>query len=123
VYLQTLAAATGIPLIELRRLNPELRIDATPPDVKEYHLKVPPGVKERVARILEKTPVWKVPPVLVKGRIQRSDSPGWYKVQVGDSLWTIAKRFRLTVQELKARNNLTSHGIKPGDLLSVSSPY
>jgi membrane-bound lytic murein transglycosylase D len=123
VYLQTLAAATGIPLIELRRFNPELRIDTTPPDVREYHLKIPPGVKERVARALEMTPAWKAPSVLVKGRIERSDSPGWYKVQVGDSLWTIAKRFRLTVQELKARNRLTSHGIKPGDLLSVGSPH
>jgi LysM repeat protein len=44
---------------------------------------------------------------------------GWYRVKIGDSLWKIAKRFRLSVRELKARNNLRGSLIKPGHLLAI----
>jgi membrane-bound lytic murein transglycosylase D len=119
VQLQTLAAAAKISFQELRRLNPELRRDVTPPDIEAYHLKVPIGTTDLVNQALQRTPTWKPTPILVKKGRRGGESPGWYKVRVGDSLWTIAKRFRLTVQELKARNSLSNRGIKPGDLLSI----
>jgi membrane-bound lytic murein transglycosylase D len=42
-----------------------------------------------------------------------------YRVRVGDTLEKIAKRFRISVKALKARNNLTSALIKPGDVLAI----
>jgi LysM repeat protein len=45
--------------------------------------------------------------------------PGWYQVKMGDSLSTIAKRFRLTVDELKTRNKLSGRSIKVGQMLLV----
>jgi len=41
----------------------------------------------------------------------------FYIVQPGDTLWEIALRFNVTVDELKAANNLTSDTITPGQLL------
>jgi len=42
-----------------------------------------------------------------------------YTVQKGDTLYNIAKRYNMTVDELKALNNLTDGGIKIGQKLVV----
>lgn len=123
IQLQHVAVAAGIPLTELSRLNPELRRDVTPPDDQNYHLKVPVGSREAVVQALDKIPTWKPTPLLVKKGKNRSESSGSYRVQGGDSLWTIAKRFNLSVAQLKARNSVTSRGIKPGDLLTIGSGH
>ncbi|MGH2788432.1 MAG: N-acetylmuramoyl-L-alanine amidase [Actinomycetota bacterium] len=42
-----------------------------------------------------------------------------YEVEAGDTLWSIAQEFRMSVAELKDRNNLTSDTIRVGDKLKV----
>jgi LysM repeat protein len=42
-----------------------------------------------------------------------------YKVRPGDSLWTIARKFGVTVPELKRANNLRSSTIHPGQKLVI----
>ena len=124
LLLRDIAKVTGVPFEELRRLNPELLRDVTPPDDTDYHLKVPVGTKETIEQKLDQVPTWKPSVQIVRKEQRRGDpgaqSTGWYRVRGGDKLSTIAKRFHLSVQELKSRNNLTSSRIKPGDLLSVS---
>jgi len=44
----------------------------------------------------------------------------WYRVRRGDSLWTIAKRFSVSVRDLKVLNNLRSSMIRAGRMLMVS---
>lgn len=44
----------------------------------------------------------------------------WYRVRRGDSLWTIAKKFSVSVRDLKVLNNLTSSVIRAGHMLMVS---
>jgi membrane-bound lytic murein transglycosylase D len=44
----------------------------------------------------------------------------WYKVRRGDSLWTIAQQFRVSVNDLRALNNLSSSIIQAGRMLMVS---
>ncbi|HIT65547.1 MAG TPA: DUF3794 domain-containing protein [Candidatus Ventrimonas merdavium] len=52
-------------------------------------------------------------------RKQFQEMPGLvgYVVQEGDRLWTIAKRFRTTVDNVMASNGLASEEVKPGDTL------
>lgn len=119
VHLKTLAAATGISFYELRRLNPELRLDVTPPDDDNYHLKVPVGHRDAVVQALGTVPTWKPVPVAIKKGKSRGEAARSYRVRVGDTLWTIAKRFNLTVAQLKARNSFAVRGIRPGDLLHI----
>jgi membrane-bound lytic murein transglycosylase D len=43
-----------------------------------------------------------------------------YRVRSGDSLWEIAKRHNMTVNQLKQMNNLRSNTVRPGQVLRVS---
>ena len=120
VHLRTVADAAGIPFAELKQLNPELRRDVTPPGDSEYLLKVPVGAKSMVEQKLDSLKPWKPPVWFVKKSHERKSSSEWYRVRVGDSLWKIAKRFNVTVNELKDWNNLAGRRIRPGDLLALA---
>ncbi len=50
----------------------------------------------------------------------KASSQNTYTVQKGDSLWKIAVKFKLTVNQLKAANNLSSDVIYPGQVLKLS---
>ena len=53
-------------------------------------------------------------------RASSNNDSKWYKVRRGDSLWTIAKQFSMSVQDLRALNNLSSSIIQAGGMLMVS---
>ena len=45
--------------------------------------------------------------------------PTWYQVRHGDSIWTIARRFRVSATDIRRWNNLRSNLIHPGKKLVV----
>jgi LysM repeat protein len=51
------------------------------------------------------------------GKTYTPVSGNYYKVQSGDSLWSIAKKYNTTVTKLKERNNLTSNLLSVGQIL------
>ena len=122
LHFRAIANTTGIPYEELRLLNPELRRDATPPHDSAYHLKVPVGTGATVMKLLDRVPTYKFPRLRAKGmsHLAKGDSSRWYRVRGGDTLGKIAKRFGVTLRTLKARNNLSSHIIRPGEFLIIT---
>ncbi len=46
-------------------------------------------------------------------------SSNTYTVQKGDSLYSIAKKFNTTVNEIKTKNNLTSNTLSIGQILKI----
>ena len=59
---------------------------------------------------------------LIVGGNSSSDSNGtMYTVIPGDSLYAIANRYGITVDELKAYNNLTSNTLSIGQVLKIPS--
>ena len=61
------------------------------------------------------------PPVSAATSTPDADGNVIYVVQAGDALWSIAARFNLTVDELKAMNGLTSDIISIGQKLIVAT--
>lgn len=47
-------------------------------------------------------------------------SSGTYRVRSGDSLWEIARRHRMSVNQLKQMNNLRGDVVRPGQVLRVA---
>ncbi len=53
--------------------------------------------------------------------VVKQNNPTGYIVQMGDTLYSISKRFNITVEILKKNNNLTSTNIAVGQELNVQS--
>lgn len=49
----------------------------------------------------------------------RDASTVYHTVQSGESLWTIAREYQASVQQLKAMNDLAGGGLQPGDRIRV----
>jgi membrane-bound lytic murein transglycosylase D len=91
--LRDTAKALGVPEKVLKALNPELRYGVLPAET--YNLKVPPGQGEILLSKLEEIPV-STPP-------QRAFV--YHRVRHGESLSTIAERYRTSVRSIAVANN------------------
>ncbi|UXS36763.1 LysM peptidoglycan-binding domain-containing protein [Staphylococcus delphini] len=49
-----------------------------------------------------------------------ADASTTYRVKAGDSLWSIATKYNITIAQLKQRNGLTSNLIFPNQVLNIS---
>jgi membrane-bound lytic murein transglycosylase D len=89
-------------------LNSELRQNITPD--KEYNLKVPPGMAEKSAKIMDEVPKCEKPrQVFVH-----------YKAKRGDTVVSIARKYRTSVSAIMAYNNVSSRKrIKTGQRLII----
>jgi len=45
---------------------------------------------------------------------------GEYKVEKGDTLWTIKKKFNITIEDLKELNNMKDNTVKVGSIIKIS---
>jgi membrane-bound lytic murein transglycosylase D len=107
-HLKGISNATGIDLSELRVLNPELRYQILP--AENYTLRVPKGSQEAVTANLDAIPISRLP--------QRSYV--WHRVRRGQTLSTIARRYRTSVRSIMRANNLrSSHMIRAGKKLKI----
>ena len=60
--------------------------------------------------------------VMQDSRKPSGRKPTQYKVQKGDSLYMVAKRFNVEMQHLKRWNPSSAKALKPGQMLTVSKP-
>ncbi|MBS4177803.1 3D domain-containing protein [Lederbergia citrea] len=58
----------------------------------------------------------------ISGVSQASAATTTYKVQKGDSLWSIATKYKVTVNQLKSWNGLKKDIIKPKQVLKITKP-
>lgn len=108
VYLKNISSATGISLEQLKNLNPELRHQLLPPE--EYNLRVPVGSSLDLMAKIESIPTSELP--------QRAYV--WHRVRTGETLSTIARRYRTSVSAIQRANNLrSSHFIRAGKRLKI----
>ncbi len=107
-HLKDISAATGIALTDLKTLNPELRYHIVPPE--PYTLRIPPGQKEDLVAKLSTIPTSQLP----------QQEYLWHRVKTGQTLSTIARRYRTSVRKIMRANNLrSSHIIRAGKRLKI----
>jgi membrane-bound lytic murein transglycosylase D len=108
VQLRNVAEMIGSSYEDLANLNPELRQSATPNTA--YDLKVPLGMKEALLAGLDTLPKWSPPkPQYVVHRVRR-----------GETLSTIAMRYRSSIQRIVEANGLRSgRMIRAGQRLRI----
>ena len=108
VHLKEVAKAIGVDFNTLKDLNPELRYHATPK--RAYALNVPSEKSEDLMARIDSIQEWKPPAVTyVRHRIRR-----------GETLSTIARRYRTSVRAIMALNGLrSSRFIRAGKILKI----
>lgn len=94
VHLKNIASAINVPLDYLKTLNSELRYSILPPE--RYALKIPPGNGATLLASLDNIPVTQPP--------QRAFV--WHRVRRGESLSTIARKYRTSIKRIKQANNM-----------------
>lgn len=104
--LQFLAAESGIPLDDLRRLNPAIRRDLTPAR-STTRLRLPSGASTAAETVLSSTPRDQWAPRMI------------HTVRSGDSLYAIARKYGSSVSAIRQANALRGSLIRPGQQLVV----
>ncbi|RMF73010.1 MAG: LysM peptidoglycan-binding domain-containing protein [Acidobacteria bacterium] len=89
-----IARCAGTDVATLRDLNPELRRAQTPPHPREYQVRVPVGAAEGFLAALERIPE--------DQRITKVV----HRVRRGDTLSTLARRYRTTVRAIQQANGM-----------------
>ena len=109
IDLGLLSELTGVPLEELRALNPGFKRFATSPDGPS-ELLVPAAARQQCEEVLAELPASK------RMRYAR------HQVRRGDTLIAIARRYGVPVELLRSANQLRGALIRPGDDLLVPVP-
>ncbi|MCS7314250.1 MAG: LysM peptidoglycan-binding domain-containing protein, partial [Bryobacterales bacterium] len=102
--LALLADLIARPLAELRELNPALLKDLAP---EGYSLRVPKGTAPQLAALLEGIPS------------ERRQGVRAHRVVEGETLASIARRYRVAERSLAAVNGDLVDGLEPGDIVLV----
>ncbi len=104
-----LARVAGLKPKVLRDYNPELRQSATPSE-GDYTLKLPKGIKNRFLT------AWNAIPE------EERFAPQFvvHRVKYGESLWTISKKYSVSIHDLAAVNKIRNRNkVKVGQKLNV----
>ena len=126
-HLQQVADLCGIGLDELKSLNPQYRRSIIPGDTKPQTLRLP---HEAVSRFidLQDTIYAHRRDELFKGRRTVAVSTGakagsgeleYYRIRQGDTLGGIARRYGVTVRQLREWNGLRGNNIRAGRRLKI----
>jgi membrane-bound lytic murein transglycosylase D len=137
-YISYLAKNLGVSIEDLRPLNYAIS-DATwkgrYPIPRGYNLKVPKGYGSRGSKLRAPEPIVtkkslpqprvsftskNVPKANTVNRPQQKVLPKYYRVRKGDTLWSISKRYGVSVNQIKALSGLRHNSIKVGQTLRLS---
>ena len=92
--LEVIARLSGSDYELIKKLNPELKRWSTPPDAKDYLVRLPAGSQEVFAEAYDQLP-----------KRQRANYAR-HKVKSGDTLLALSKRYGVRVQDIQRLNNI-----------------
>ena len=114
----------GVPLDELKNLNPQYRHEIIPGDSKEYILRLPYNYTNTFIEYEDSVYTHKADEYLNPATIKKIKDDGdgeriVYRVKSGDYLGRIASRHRCSVSQIKRWNNLKSDNLRVGQRLVI----
>ena len=127
VHLQQIADVLNISIDELRNLNPQFKKDIVPGDFRPYILRLPSMKSVDFAQNRDTVYTYKAEQFLTHRKVAEpkgytfSGARTRYKVKRGDNLDLIAKKFNISVIQLKKWNNIKSNRINVGQVLAVGA--
>jgi membrane-bound lytic murein transglycosylase D len=85
---------TGTTYEKIKELNPELKRWSTPPNDKDYQLRIPAGISEQFNEQYAK--------------LSKSDRANYmrYKIKKGDTLGALSRKYKVRVNDIIALNNI-----------------
>lgn len=94
ISFKNIASKTGISVSNLELLNPELRRGVTPPDIREYSLRIPKGSTSRFLASYDDIP--------------SEQNTNWVRhtIRRGETVSTIARRYGVSIASIVQANNL-----------------
>ncbi|MEE9554316.1 MAG: LysM peptidoglycan-binding domain-containing protein [candidate division Zixibacteria bacterium] len=94
ISFKSVSAKTGIPVSDLEFLNPELRRGVTPPDAKNYALRVPVGYSSKFIASYDDMPSEKL--------------TNWiqHKIRSGETVSQIARKYGVSITSIVQSNKL-----------------
>lgn len=125
LHFQQIADVLNIPIDDVRRYNPQFRNNIIPGEYKGYALNLP---IHKISAFIDNSDTifaYKVNELFthrkVAGQTLANTSTS-YRVKRGDTLSKIAKRYGISVTQLKRLNGLKSNSVSVGRYLVVSAP-
>lgn len=135
VHFQQISDVMGIPIEELRSLNPQYRQDIIPGHIKPYHLILPSVqaycyvanedtiINHNRSQFFTRDEVEPYTPasslVASSSSSASSSSPKTHIVKKGETLKSIATKYGVTVESIRSANNLSSTKVKTGTKLTI----
>ncbi|MBK1646259.1 lytic transglycosylase [Thiocapsa imhoffii] len=127
--LERIATASGVPLYELQRLNPGLKLGRTAPD-RPGHIIVPIGIGERLGQSLEQVQVLPATASVARATtVNTTPRPRATQVQTvtrfhvvkgGENLSSIAREHGIETDQLARLNGLSQgESVLPGQTLRI----
>lgn len=118
VSLSQTAKISGVALSELKQLNPAFRTDVTPSG-NTWPLLLPASAFERYQQNQQSlTKTIDVTPIPDKST--KTAASIQYKVKSGDTLGSIAKKFKVPTKAIRSANKLKTDALKPGQVLVIA---
>lgn len=121
-----ISGTTGIPIEMLRDLNPMYLHDIIPGNTHEYIVRIPSNYSDKFIDHEQDMYEYKdsvyFNPVVVKKIESGSIGEGErvvHKVRSGETLGSIARRYRVTVSQIKNWNGLRNNNIRVGQRLTI----
>jgi membrane-bound lytic murein transglycosylase D len=118
VKLSEISKRSGISVSILKKYNPNIKKSMTPPGAKTYKFWVPIQHEKKMMASLASLSTKKIKGLRYSRTASKSSV---HKVRRGESLSTIASKYRITVRTLKANNKLRSNRIYAGQRLKIYS--
>ena len=124
LHLKQVNEVIGVPLDELKNLNPQYRHEIIPGDSREYILRLPykytnAFIDHEDSIYIHKADIYFNPVTLKKIQDGGDGEMINYRVKSGDYLGKIASRYGTTVAKIKKWNNLKSNNIRVGQRLVI----